>query len=632
MASSLQEHSDDDLASLVREGRNDAYAELYRRHSGTALRYARRFVAPADAHDVAQESFLRILRALRRDEGPRDGFVGYLLRTVRNLVTDRSRRTEAVPMEPVEIEGAFDELDPDHAHTLVERDVLSRAFASLPDQWQRVLWLTEVEGLPPRELVPEFAASSNAVAQLSRRAREGLRGAWLQAHVLTREADPDCRESLAVLADYDRGRLGAARAARVDAHLVGCASCTAVLADLRELSVRLPVLLLPVVLGGASSFGGFAGAPAPAGGGAHDGAGVTSSQGAAGSPVQAVAGASGHGARALGRGLRALGSSSQGVAAAVAAGVVIVAGVALGAAALRGGGASPDDAAAPQATDSAVATPAPPGPDAVQPPSSGEGSLPSPETLPQPPAPAPDAETVLENGTLPRPHAHPVAAPGRQPEPRPGPAPAPARPAPTDPAPDPTDPAPDPTDPVPEPPPAPTADGPAPGSYRAPVVLSGTALPGAFVRVLDQTGATVATTTADAAGSWTTTPAPGAPDVPTTYSATQTSDGLSSPASAATGAYVFEAPRILTPQDGETVTAYPGGLVPFQLQVPAGTPYTVTVDGVTTAFPALGTDTTLDYVLDGMTPGVHEIATRFVDPAGDGALRRVVFRVVDPAA
>ncbi len=91
---------------------------------------------------------------------------------------------------------------------------------------------------------------------------------------------------------------------------------------------------------------------------------------------------------------------------------------------------------------------------------------------------------------------------------------------------------------------------------------------------------------------------------------------------------MFEAPQVLFPRDGDTLYAFPGGFVPFWLHVPAGTPYTVTVDGVTTAFPAVEEDTVFDYVLDGMAPGTHEIVTRFADPAGDGAPRRVVFRVL----
>ncbi|WP_407320261.1 sigma-70 family RNA polymerase sigma factor [Isoptericola halotolerans] len=621
------------LTTLAREGRDDAYAELYRRHHAAALRYARRFVPAPDAHDVAQEAFLNVLRALRGEHGPRDEFVGYLLRTVRNLVTDRSRRTESVLMELQEIEDAQGEHSPDHAHALAERDVLARAFASLPDQWQRILWLTEVEGTPPRDLVPQFASSPNAVAQLSRRAREGLRGAWLQAHVRTRDAEPGCRETLAVLADYDRGRLGASKARRVDAHLVGCASCSEVLAELRHVSLRMPVLLLPVVLG-AGSFvdGAFAGTSGTSGAGAGVGAGAASR---------------GSRRRAHDRGL-----TTTGIAAG-AVGVVVVAAVVVGATVLWGTGSSPGSSVA--GTGAVAAPAAPVAPERAEPvsPSPSPSSSDQPEPSPEPPllpdphaAPAvPDEAEAAEPAAAPVPGASdPPAADAA--EPTPG-APPQATPAPTStpsatpsPSPSPsTAPTPSPSaTPTPTPSPSatptptpdpPTITAPAAGDFRTSVTLTGTALPGATVEVVDQGGVVVATATADAVGAWEAVPEPGEPDVATTYTATQTVDAARSGASGAAGPYVFEAPVILAPVPGEDVSVLPGNLVAFDLHVPAGTPYEVTLDGGTTSFPALETDTTFNYFFADLDAGSHELTTRFVDPsgAGAGALRRVTFFV-----
>src|SRR5690606_943947 len=119
----------------------------------------------------------------------------------------------------------------------------------LPQQWQRILWLTEVDGLAPREVAPQLRRSPNAVAQLSRRAREGLRTAWLQAHVDGALVSPGCQQTAGELGAYERGQLSAARAERTKAHLEDCVRCSVALRDLQALSTRMRGVLLPLVLG-----------------------------------------------------------------------------------------------------------------------------------------------------------------------------------------------------------------------------------------------------------------------------------------------------------------------------------------------------------------------------------------------
>lgn len=60
----LSEFSDNQLVLLFRNGRRDAFAELFRRHRGMVHRIARRMVgAGPDAEEVLQDAFLRVARA-----------------------------------------------------------------------------------------------------------------------------------------------------------------------------------------------------------------------------------------------------------------------------------------------------------------------------------------------------------------------------------------------------------------------------------------------------------------------------------------------------------------------------------------------------------------------------------------
>jgi RNA polymerase sigma factor (sigma-70 family) len=173
--------SDAELLGQVRDGDDAALGELYVRHRDAALRLARSYGAAADAEDVVNEAFERVMGALRRGRGPADAFRPYLFVTVRRLTTGRGGADhdtlDEVP-EAVVAAEAGGTLD------LTERALVAEAFADLPDRWQTVLWHTAVEGQRPREVARAVGMPANTVAVLAHRARERLRQRYLQAHIL----------------------------------------------------------------------------------------------------------------------------------------------------------------------------------------------------------------------------------------------------------------------------------------------------------------------------------------------------------------------------------------------------------------------------------------------------------------
>ncbi|WP_010549374.1 sigma-70 family RNA polymerase sigma factor [Brachybacterium paraconglomeratum] len=241
--------SEDALLDAVRAGDTGVYAELYHRHHHEALRLARSLPGHHDPDDVAQEAFLKILKSILRGAGPRRGFAPYLMRVVRNEAVDRGRRAHEDAVEDLERAAPGRLVSSDGVDELLNRQLVRTAFARLPETWQRILWLTEVEGETPRALATQLNRSPNAISQLSRRAREGLRAAWLEAHLDTADASPLCRSTARDLDDLDRGRLTPARAAGVERHLAACPRCAAAREELRGLAVQMRSVLLPVVLG-----------------------------------------------------------------------------------------------------------------------------------------------------------------------------------------------------------------------------------------------------------------------------------------------------------------------------------------------------------------------------------------------
>jgi RNA polymerase sigma factor (sigma-70 family) len=230
---------DRELLRRVRSGEDAAFAELFSRHAGVARGFALRYATDAaEADDIAAEAFFRVLQAVRRGSGPEDNVRGYLLTVVRRLAAEWRTRRRDVPVADEELSRRVDP-DADQAGTRAEAHLIARAFTSLPQRWRRVLWQVEVEGERPAVVAPRFGLSPNATAALARRAREGLRAAYLQAHVPPASGSTACRAVIDKLGAYTAGLVRGSEAHRIVAHLGTCSSCRAVHAELADVCAGL---------------------------------------------------------------------------------------------------------------------------------------------------------------------------------------------------------------------------------------------------------------------------------------------------------------------------------------------------------------------------------------------------------
>ena len=244
--------ADAELISAVRGGDVDAYGELFERHVAAARRLARQLVPPADAEDLVSEAFAKVLSLLQRGAGPDLAFRAYLLTAVRRLHVDRIRA--AARVQPTDDLEPFDPGVPfrDTAVEGFENGAAARAFASLPERWQAVLWHTEVEGQKPAEVAVLLGMSANSVSALAYRAREGLRQAFLTMHLQELEDDA-CAWTHQNLGAYVRNGISRRDAAKVEQHLTECRRCTALYLELTEVNSNLSGLLAPLLLGGAAA-------------------------------------------------------------------------------------------------------------------------------------------------------------------------------------------------------------------------------------------------------------------------------------------------------------------------------------------------------------------------------------------
>ncbi|MEU1972235.1 sigma-70 family RNA polymerase sigma factor [Microbacterium sp. NPDC019599] len=356
--------ADADLVLRTRSGDKDAFGELWFRHYRSGTTVARAVSSTIDPDDLVQEAYARIYQSILRGGGPTGSFRAYLFTSIRNTAAawGRSAHEHTIDLaETIEDPSTSNEA----AEAALDRSLTHRAFRSLPTRWQEVLWYTEIEDMKPAEIAPLLGMRATAVAQLAYRAREGLREAWIQAHLQSAEEGSDCQWTIERLGAHARETVSRRDLRKIEEHLAGCARCTIVAAEAKAVSSRLALVLLPLTLGAVGAAGYLAslqggGVPAvalAAGAGAAtpaafapaalapgaavnaSGAGLTGGTAAGGSAVggTAAGGTAVGGSTAAAGSLVAAGSTAAGSTATVASGAAVAAGVAATAAAAGGG-------------------------------------------------------------------------------------------------------------------------------------------------------------------------------------------------------------------------------------------------------------------------------------------------------
>ena len=253
--------SDEDLVAAVADGDHPAAVEeLYRRHWDANLTFAKRLMAnDFDAEDIASESFLKVIAAIRRGLGPRGPFRAYMFRAVRSCASDHWD-AQARHSVDGDVEAAPEE-DPGYARVLDEADrsLAASAFAALPTRWQTVLWHLDVEGDPPRRVGPLLGLEPNAVSAVAARARRGLRQAYLEAYVAG-SLDEACEPTLHLLAKSVVENLTGREARKLRIHTDRCLKCRAALGDLQDVSSTMRRAVGPWFVGPLIPFLGLKGA------------------------------------------------------------------------------------------------------------------------------------------------------------------------------------------------------------------------------------------------------------------------------------------------------------------------------------------------------------------------------------
>lgn len=226
----------------------DVMAEVFRRHHAAVLAYARRYCRdPQTAQDLAAEAYASTYLSVARGRGPRYAWRPYLMACVRRTAMEWSTQTTDRVVLPEDFhtwaEALADEAETEGALLAAEETALvARAYRTLPDRWQVLLWFFVVEGESAATVAQRMSMTPSGVRSLAARARAGLREAYLRENV-DEGTGLECRYFTSLLAGAVR-RPGRRRGRELARHLQECPGCGRVAAEFRRANHRIAISAL----------------------------------------------------------------------------------------------------------------------------------------------------------------------------------------------------------------------------------------------------------------------------------------------------------------------------------------------------------------------------------------------------
>jgi len=163
-----------DLVQAARNGREDAFLQLFDEHHAGLFRFACRLSGSvADAEDVVQECFLELLRPDCSYDSRQTPLRAYLFGVVRNQCLKRWRANASsagAGTEPV------DGLNPESHFLRGEvQDAVAQAVRQLPDTQREILILAHYEQMSLAEIAQVMDLEVTAVKSRLQRARAQLK-------------------------------------------------------------------------------------------------------------------------------------------------------------------------------------------------------------------------------------------------------------------------------------------------------------------------------------------------------------------------------------------------------------------------------------------------------------------------
>ena len=171
--------SDVDLVLEIQNGLTQAEAAVYEKYSAKvyylALKQSR---SQHDAEDVREETFLRVLQAIRSNQiRSAASLSGFILGTARNVLRElfaRDQQAGKVAADPATMDSAV----PSHERLFLDGEVkqaIERAIAKLKPRERDLLRMHYYEELPPEEIARRSGIAQERVRLVKSRALKHFR-------------------------------------------------------------------------------------------------------------------------------------------------------------------------------------------------------------------------------------------------------------------------------------------------------------------------------------------------------------------------------------------------------------------------------------------------------------------------
>jgi len=138
----------------AQRGDEEAFATLYRDGQPVLLRYLRVAADPGTAEDVAAETWLSVVRGLKKFRGDEHAWRAWLVTTARRRAVDAGRLRDRRPTVPLDAGDEPPPAPPAEAVALESLDTAAALalVATLPPQQAEAVVLRVVAGLEPKQV------------------------------------------------------------------------------------------------------------------------------------------------------------------------------------------------------------------------------------------------------------------------------------------------------------------------------------------------------------------------------------------------------------------------------------------------------------------------------------------------
>jgi len=174
---------DNALAAELVAGHHEALTILFKRHSGTVFRTARRILGDSgEAEEVVQQTFLEMYQHITKFDSAKGSFLGWLLRRAKFRAVNRRDHLNAERFyEWTAMDEAADSQRASRSASIFQKQeiepMLDEFLRKLPARHRKVLKLTFFEGRTAEEIAVQMNESVHVVRHLLYDALKRLRSA-----------------------------------------------------------------------------------------------------------------------------------------------------------------------------------------------------------------------------------------------------------------------------------------------------------------------------------------------------------------------------------------------------------------------------------------------------------------------